>query len=150
MQTHTKRKLESISAKTVISFLTAITLTRPPYPPRPKSPPKFMLPWSYSPVPQLIRAPLSCQYTLRYGPHPGHHAQNSERDPLPLGSQRQRDVRLIWNVGCASNGKNHAAEIEWTCWPMRTMQPSPDAMGRRKNSAAARAALGPLEFHSRS
>ena len=26
-------------------------------------------------------------------------AASAERDPLPLGSQRQTDIRLIWNAG---------------------------------------------------
>jgi hypothetical protein len=50
----------------------------------------------------------------------------------------------------------NATEIEQTCWPMRTMRPSLDAVRRRQNSvrrrraAATEVAAEPLEFLSRS
>ncbi|KAG2636292.1 hypothetical protein PVAP13_2NG444303 [Panicum virgatum] len=108
-----------------------------------------MLPWSYSPVPQLIRAPLSCQYTLRYGPHPAHHAQNSRRISCRAAARRghrrcgQREVAAAAaRCGHQRCGQRAAAAAAQGGARWSAAACVPQGCGRRAAAAAATARGG--------
>ena len=126
MQTHTKRKLESISDKTVISFLTAVTLTRPPYPPR--------SPLAYSTRSSPAKDRGACRDLLNLRWNAGSRSRPSTLRALhltPLAARPLQPWIEIKIVGPATTRSSCGGYRDWPRRPTPTLARHKVALGGR-------------------